>query len=160
MSNFNPSNDADLLLATNDDVIRALENAGIEALRRKRAPDEWSAGEIVGHMIELEPYWARAAASLAGQPGATIGRSSDSPIRLAGPASGDGLTPSDAVNRLTAAGNEAADILRGLSAMSAPIVGQQQDGSSVTVATIVDEFLLAHAREHADAVLAALDQNG
>jgi uncharacterized damage-inducible protein DinB len=152
---FNPSNEADLLLAANDEVQRALENIAPEGWGRS-TPGEWSAAEIVGHMIEMEPYWARVAATVARQPGSEAGRATDDSRRLGGPQTGSGLTPQEAAESLTAASNEAADILREIPAQDAAKSGRRRDGSMMTVQQIVQQLLVGHAREHAQQLTAAL----
>src|ERR1700722_15167015 len=67
------------LLTSNDELIGSLDWGSEEAWLRKPADGEWSAAEIVGHIIELEPYWAREAARLAADPGVEIGRGLDDP---------------------------------------------------------------------------------
>lgn len=158
MSDFNPSNEADLLLAANDDVQRALENLSPGGWGKGAAQDEWSAAEIVGHMIELEPYWAKVAAAVAQRPGSVAGRPTDDPDRLGGPQTGTRLMPREAAERLTAAGNEAADMLRQIPAGDADKTGRRQDGSTMTVRQIVQQLLVGHAREHAAQLLAALGE--
>ncbi|HVC30205.1 MAG TPA: DinB family protein [Steroidobacteraceae bacterium] len=155
MADFNPSNEADLLLAANDDVQRALANIAPEGWGHS-APGEWSAAEIVGHMIEMEPYWARVAATVAQRPGSEAGRATDDARRLGGPETGSGLTPQQAADSLTAAGNQAADIVREIPPQDAEKSGRRRDGTPMTVQQIIQQLLVGHAREHTRQLLAAL----
>ena len=156
MSDFHPSNEADLLLAANDDVQRALENIAPERWRHAAA-GEWSVAEIVGHMIEMEPHWAEMAAAVAERPGTEVGRALDDAGRLGGPRSGAGITAREAAERLTAAGNEAADIVRAIAPPDAKKSGPRGALGTITVQQIVQQVLVAHAREHVQQILTALD---
>jgi hypothetical protein len=143
------------LLTCNDELIGSLDWVTDEAWTRRPAESEWSAAEIVGHVIELEPYWAAQAAYLAGNPGAEIGRTLEDPVRLSGPSSGAALSPKEARIRLAESGEQAAETLRRLPESAWAITGRWRDGQ-VTVSDLIERHLIQHVREHLDQVSAAL----
>lgn len=157
MTSFDPSSQADLLLAINDDLLRRIEHSSAQDWQQSPAPAEWSAAQILGHMVEMEPFWARAAAAVAARPGTRIGRATESEARLAGPRSGADLTPQEAVNRLMAAGEEASEILREIPASAGAVAGLRLDGTPITVAEIVERLLLNHAQDHTAQIVQALN---
>ncbi len=143
------------LATLNDELIGSLDWVSDEAWTSKPAEGEWSAAEIVGHVIELEPYWAREAARLAEQPGSEIGRQIDDPKRLSGPESGLTLTAKDARIRIAQSGEQASEILRRIPDSAWSIAGTWR-GQEMTVADLVTRHMIDHVREHLEQATAAL----
>lgn len=156
MAEIDPTEIAGELLATNKELTQRLQSMSMEAWNERFDAEEWSAAEVVGHMAELEVHWARMAAALANQPGLDVGRPLDDPERLAGPESTASGTPAEGIERLIAAGQEAAAILRSIPSERWSVSGER-DGEPRTVAEIVRRSVLDHARLHVDQCLAALE---
>lgn len=143
------------ILAVNDGLVRRLQTVTPEVWSRRPATDEWTAAEIVGHMIELEVHWARAAAAIAAQPGQEVGRPLEDPERLAGPEGGAVLGLQEAIDRLQVAGQTAAAIVQAIPAGSWSTTGLRE-GKAVTVGQIVENSIIGHAQTHVEQCLAAL----
>lgn len=143
------------LLTANDELIGSLDWVSDAAWARRPADGEWSAAEIVGHLIELEPYWAGQAARLVEQPGAEVGRGLEDPGRLEGPSAGVTLSPREARARLAQAGQEAAEILRKIPDSAWSTRGTWR-GNAMTVDDLIEQHLLEHVRQHIQQFEAAL----
>lgn len=143
------------LTTLNDEFIGTLDWVTDEAWTRRPAPDEWSAAEIVGHVIELEPYWAGVAVQLAENPGAALGRPLDDPHRLSGPESGATLTAADARARIARSGEQAAELLRRIPNAAWSTKGKWR-GEDMTLADLLRMHLIDHVREHLEQASAAL----
>ena len=143
------------LLTTNDELIGSLDWLTAEAWTRRPGEAEWSAAEIVGHVIELEPYWARQAAHLAEHPGAEVGRGLEDPVRLSGPDRGTALTAQEARTRLAESGEQAAEILRRLPDSAWSIKGSWR-GTEMTIDELIERHLIHHVREHLEQITTAL----
>jgi uncharacterized damage-inducible protein DinB len=143
------------LTKLNDDLYGSLDWVSEQQWTRRPAEGEWSVAEIVGHVIELEPYWARQAAKLAEQPGAAIGRTLEDPVRLSGPQGGLALTPKEARTRVAQAGEEAAELLRKVPDSAWSTAGSWR-GGEMTLGRLVQEHLVDHVRAHLEQATAAL----
>jgi uncharacterized damage-inducible protein DinB len=139
----------------NDELIGSLDWVTDEVWIRKPAEGEWSAAEIVGHVIELEPHWARQAAAIVASPGIEIARELDDPGRLAGPDGGTAISAKDAKTQLAQAGEEAAEILRRIPDSAWSATGTSR-GQTVTVGELVQDHIVNHVRQHLDQVTSAL----
>src|SRR6266571_1312522 len=120
----------------NDELIGSLDWLSADAWARKPTEGEWSAAEIVGHVIELEPHWARMAAEIVATPGTEIARELEDPERLSGPGSGPTLNPKEARMRLAQAGEQAAEILRKIPDSAWTAKGKSR-GEDVTVGELI-----------------------
>lgn len=143
------------LVTSNDELIGSLDWVTDAAWTRRPADGEWSAAEIVGHVIELEPYWARQASILAENPGAEVGRTLDDPGRLAGPAAGPAVSPREAKMRLAQAGEQAAEMLRKIPDSAWSTRGRWRD-RDLSLSELIEEHLTNHVRAHIDQLTAAL----
>ena len=143
------------LLTSNDELIGSLDWVTADAWTRRPSESEWSAAEIVGHVIELEPYWAAQAAYLAEHPGAEVGRTLEDPIRLSGPERGLALSAQDARARLAQSGEQAAEMLRKLPDGVWSTKGIWR-GGEITIDEMIEQHLIAHVRAHLEQVTAAL----
>jgi uncharacterized damage-inducible protein DinB len=143
------------LTTLNDEFIGSLDWVSDEAWTRRRGEGEWSIAEIVGHVIELEPYWAEQAARLAEHPGSEVGRQLDDPRRLSGPERGLALSAKDARGQLARSGEQAAELLRRIPDAAWTTTGTWR-GNTITVAELVRRHLIEHVREHLEQASAAL----
>jgi uncharacterized damage-inducible protein DinB len=136
----------------------AVDTAGEEAWTTSSDLD-WSPAEIVAHVTEMLPYWARqatmvAGASLDAQP---FGRTHDDPGRLAAVVRGRTAEVSEAVRALWDRLDEADRLLATVPPEGRPRRGVHPRRGSMTVDGIVDAFLVDHLEEHVAQVLASLD---
>jgi hypothetical protein len=129
-----------------------------QRLRTNPAADEWSALQTVGHMAEMIPYWlqhCRALIEASGEP-PRFGRTLDAPERLAGVERGVTDDP-DALLRLL--GDEVragAEAIRQMSPAERGKQGLHLRHGLMTVADVVEDFIVAHAEDHVTQVRAAL----
>lgn len=143
------------LTTLNDEFIGTLDWVSDEAWTRRPAPGDWSAAEIVGHVIELEPYWAGEALRLAENPGAEVGRQLDNPQRLSGPETGMAMSARDARARIARSGEQAVDLLRRIPDAAWSTAGRWR-GEDITLADLLQRHLIDHLREHLEQASAAL----
>jgi hypothetical protein len=120
--------------------------------------DEWSAMQILGHMVEMIPYWlnhCRAMIAASGKP-PQIGRMLDAPERLAGVERGAAGELNEQLRLLNAEVQTAARAIRKISAAERGKKGVHVRRGEATVADVVEKFIVIHAEEHLAQVRAAL----
>ena len=142
-----------------DEVARLLRDPGV-ASRLRTAPgdNEWSAMETLGHMTEMIPYWLSHCRVLMAATGEvpTLGRAPGSPERLAGVAHGAAAGPDALLTELQGAVRSAADTMRRLSEAERGKRGVYPGRGEMSVADILESFIVGHAEEHLRQVRAAL----
>jgi hypothetical protein len=129
------------------------------ALRlRSAGPDEWSALQIMGHMIEVVPYWTGQARSLATATGAPphFGRTLDDPERLEGPRRGAGSNPDELAHRLDNEVRMAAAVIRSMTPAQRARTGMHNRLGEITVAAAIQTLLVDHLEDHEEQVKRAL----
>jgi hypothetical protein len=130
------------------------------AQRIGRAPDEqaWSALQVIGHMVEMIPYWLHHCQRLiaAGGEPPSFGRTLDAPERLAGVERAATHTPDELLRLLHDETRAAADVIRRFSETELKRKGMHVRLGEMTVAEVVTRFIVAHAEEHLAQVRAAL----
>lgn len=132
-----------------------------EVAARLRTPpgeNEWSAMQTLGHMTEMIPFWlhhCRALIAATGAPPA-FGRTPGSPERLAGVAHGASSQPDALLGQLRHEVQAAASAIRRLSAAERAKRGLHPGRGEMTVADVVESFIVGHAEEHLGQVQAAL----
>jgi uncharacterized damage-inducible protein DinB len=127
-------------------------------VRTADGEDEWSAMQILGHMVEMIPYWlnhCRVMIAAAGKP-PQIGRMLDAPERLAGVERGASAALDELLRQLKDEVHAAAPAIRQLSAAERGKKGVHVRRGEVTVADVVERFIVAHAEEHLAQVRAVL----
>jgi uncharacterized damage-inducible protein DinB len=120
--------------------------------------DEWSAMQTLGHMTEMIPYWlshCRALIAATGEP-PTFGRTPGSPERLDGVARGAAAQPDALLAQLQAEVRAAAGAIRKLSPAERSKRGISPERGEITVAEVLESFIVSHAEEHLAQVQAAL----
>ena len=142
-----------------EEVARLLRDPGV-ASRLRTAPgkDAWSAMQILGHMTEMIPYWlshCRVLIAATGSP-PRFGRTAGSPERLAGVAHGATASPDTLLGRLDEEVRAAAGTIRKLSEAERSKRGLSPERGEVTVAEVIESFIVGHAEEHLAQVQAAL----
>lgn len=131
-----------------------------EAARRLRtAPGEteWSAMQVLGHVVEMIPYWmnhCRALIAAAEPP--RFGRTPEAPERLDGVERGATAAPGDLLRSLQKEVQTAARSIRQMSAAERGKKGVHVKRGEMTVGDIVELLIVAHAEEHVAQVRAAL----
>ncbi len=127
-------------------------------LRAAHGENEWSAMQVMGHMAEMIPYWLshcqRLIAPTAEPP--SFGRTLDAPERLAGVEHGARRNPDDLLRLLNDEVQAAAQAIRRMSAAEFGKKGLHLRRGEMTVADVVEVFIVAHAEEHLAQVRAAL----
>jgi DinB family protein len=142
-----------------EEVAKLLRDPRV-ASRLGAAPDKdaWSAMETLGHMTEMIPYWlnhCRVLIAATGDP-PRFGRTAGSPERLAGVAHGATAKPDALLARLEQEVRAAAGTIRTLSVVERSKRGISSERGEMTVADVVESFIVGHAEEHLAQVQAAL----
>lgn len=142
-----------------EDVAKLLREPKV-ASRLRTAPGEheWSAMQALGHMAEMIPYWlhhCRVLIAATGNPPA-FGRTPGSPERLAGVAHGAAADPDVLLSQLQKEVRAAASTIRTLSMAERSKRGINPERGEVTVADVLESFIVSHAEEHLAQVQAAL----
>lgn len=131
-----------------------------EVARRLRAApgeNEWSAMQVLGHVVEMIPYWiSHCRALIAATEPPRFGRMPDAPERLTGVERGAAAEPGELLRLLSKEVQAAARSIRQMSAAERGKKGIHIKRGEVTVADIVELFIVAHAEEHVAQVRAAL----
>lgn len=142
-----------------EEVAKLLQEPGVAArLRTPPGRNEWSAMQTLGHMTEMIPYWlshCRTLIAAAGTPPA-FGRTPGSPERLSGVAHGASAEPDALRRQLDAAVRAAASEIRQLSTTERSKRGISSERGEMTVAQVIESFVVDHAEEHLAQVQSAL----
>jgi DinB superfamily len=127
-------------------------------LRTPPGASEWSAMQALGHMTEMIPYWLTHCRTLIAATGAppTFGRTAGSPERLAGVARGASADPDALLRQLHESVRTAASVIRQLSAAERAKRGISTERGDMTVAQVIESFIVDHAEEHLVQVQGAL----
>lgn len=138
-----------------DELIRILAAMPEGSFTRKPAPNEWSAAEICGHVIEMMPFWAAQARAVAANPGLRFGRSEEDERRIEGIVRGARLSQYEAVEQIRAAVAAARDI-RSLPAAAWHVQGLHLTRGPMTVEEILTRLLAEHLESHVEQVQRSL----
>jgi uncharacterized damage-inducible protein DinB len=127
-------------------------------LRKSPGENEWSAMQTLGHVTEMIPYWLSHCRTLIAATGAPpeFGRTPGSPERLAGVAHGAAAEPDALLDQLRHEVRAAAREIRGFSAAERGKRGRTRERGEMTVAEVVESFIVRHAEDHLAQVQAAL----
>lgn len=129
-----------------------------QRLRTARGENEWSAMEILGHMVEMIPYWldhCRKIIATTGEP-PSLGRTPDAPERLAGIEQGAARDPDELLRLLNGEVQAAARTIRQMSAAERDKKGVNPNRGEMTVAEVIEVLIVAHAEDHLAQMQAAL----
>ena len=142
------------------EVARLLRDASVQTRLGTAPPgrDEWSAMQALGHMTEMIPYWlnhCRALIAATGEP-PRFGRTAGSPERLAGVMQGAAATPAALLARLEAEVRAAANTIRHFSIAERSKRGVSSERGEMSVAEVVESFIVSHAEEHLGQVRSTL----
>lgn len=115
--------------------------------------ERWDAGQAWAHVAELVPYWQgeveRVLAGAGGNP-VPFGRMSDDPGRVGAIEAGRHEPPTEQMARLAGALMMLRTYLLGLTDTQLAARGLHSRRGEMTVAEIVDRFIVSHLEEHAD----------
>ena len=143
-----------------EQVARLLREPGVAArVRTSPGQDEWSAMQTLGHMTEMIPYWLSHCRTLIAAPGPEVprfGRTRGSPERLAGVAHGAAADPDALLRQLQEEVRAAAGAIRKMTAAERGKRGITSERGEMTVAQVVESFIVGHAEEHLAQAEAAL----
>lgn len=134
--------------AQGDSLLRLLASMDDVAWHRRGAPDDWTPAEVVGHIIEMLPYWSSKGEALRRDPKAAYGRELDDPDRLAGPGMGSRLDVADAGERLAAEVERAAAFLASLTEAELALAITHADGTPETLGIMVERAMATHLEGH------------
>lgn len=147
--------DAERLTALVDQLATELTALPEASFTERRAADQWSAAEVVGHLTELIPFWAHRAVVIARQPGGSWGRSLDDPDRVGAVAAAGDVPRGEALTRLRAAAHEAAALLSSIDDAGWHATGIHSERGDTPVAELVKTGLIAHVESHVRQATAA-----
>lgn len=125
---------------------------------RAAAGNEWSVTQVLGHMVEMIPYWlghCRTLISATGEP-PVFGRRYDSPERVAGIERGATGDPMALVAELRRETTEAARAIREMASTERSRKGIHIKLGEISVADAVEHCIVAHAEEHLEQIRTAL----
>jgi hypothetical protein len=120
--------------------------------------ERWDAGQVLAHVAEMLPYWVKEADKVvAGPDGVAFGRVKSDPARVAAIERDRRDDPLRLLARIDQGVAAALALLDRLDAEALGRAGSHQTLGRMTVAQLVDDFLVGHLEEHADQ-LARLSQ--
>jgi len=127
-------------------------------MRADPGDNEWSAMQILGHMVEMIPYWMNHCHAMIAAGGGShhFGRSLDAPERLAGVELGAAGNPDEILRVLNGELQAAATTIRRVSAADRDKKGVYSKGGEMTVAEVIERLIVAHAEAHLAQVRATL----
>ena len=147
--------EAERLEAMVDELAERLTQLPESAFTRRAGPDDWTAAEVVGHMTEMMPYWASAAAAVSAEPGRSFGRALDDPDRVGAVAAANDVPRGEALARLRHAAHQAATTLRGLDDAARRATGNHHQRGEISADDAIRLLLMEHAEEHVRQALVA-----
>jgi hypothetical protein len=139
-----------------DSLLRQPQAA--ERLRAHPGEDEWSVMQILGHLAESIPYWldnCRNVIAATGKP-PIIGRSLDAPERLVGVELGATGELDELLPRVESEIRAAAQAIRHMSPAESNKTGLHTRDGELTVAQVIERFIVTHVEGHLDQIQAAL----
>jgi quercetin dioxygenase-like cupin family protein len=138
-----------------------LEHVGDRLIALLREPDaaqrprlfpgegEWSAVQVLGHLAEMIPYWLENCRVLiAADEPPPFGRRLDSEERLAGVALGASARLDELLSQVEKEIQSAAQAIRRMPAAERAKTGLHLRDGEITVAQVVERFIVAHTEEH------------
>ena len=155
----NPAEAQARRLESVSEQLTTLLNQPEVARRLRTAPgeNEWSAMQVLGHVVEMIPYWmSHCRALIAAAEPPRFGRTPDAPERLAGVERGAAAEPDELLRLLHKEVQAAARSIRQMTTAERGKKGVNVKRGEVTVADIVELFIVAHAEEHVAQVRTAL----
>ena len=112
--------------------------------------ERWDRGQALAHVAEMLPYWAQQAELVAAGRQTEFGRVKSDPDRVAAIERDRREDPDRLLARVDEGVAVVLALLERLDDQALAAVGHHQTLGDMTVAEIVDRFLVAHLEEHAD----------
>ena len=144
------------VVAQLDNMLRQPEEA--ERLRTHPGKDEWSVMQILGHLAESVPYWldnCRNLIAATGEP-PVIGRGLVAPERLVGVELGATGELDELLPRVESEIRAAAQAIRRMSPAERSKTGLHIRDGELTVAQVIERFIITHVEGHLAQIQAAL----
>ena len=153
---------AQRLERASDQMAGLLRRPEVAERVRSAGPDEWSAVQVIGHVIELLPYWMGQMQVLVSAEGAppAFGRSLDAPERLEGVAHGAASDPEALLQQMADAVSAAAAGMRAMTTEQRAKKGVHNRRGEATVAEFIEALVVAHVEEHVAQIKQALGAPG
>jgi len=129
-------------------LLQQIERLPAEVLYRAPSPGEWPVMSTLAHVAELLPYWAHQAEAVASHPGQPFGRTVEDADRISAVEQHAHDSLDLAVNRIRASLQECVSVLGALPADAWSSAGQHPARGRMTIAELVDAFLVSHAEDH------------
>lgn len=132
----------------------------VQHIRNHPGDGEWSVMQVLGHLAEMIPYWldhCHRLVAASGEPPA-FGRNVDAPERLAGVERGVTGDLADLLSQVDGAIQVAAQAIRNMSPADRLRQGIHFRYGTITVAQVIEQFVVAHAEEHLAQIQAALPE--
>ena len=139
---------AERLTAAIDDFAARLAALPESSFTRRTGADDWAAAEVVGHMTEMMPYWARVAVAVAAEPGRAFGRDLADPDRIGAVQAANDRPRTEALARLRDAARQAAASIAAHSADAWRIEGVHPSRGRMTVGAVIESLVVEHAEGH------------
>ena len=129
-----------------------------ERLRSHPVEDEWSVMQILGHLSESIPYWMDNCRNLIAATGKPLhfGRMLDTPERLAGVELGATGEIDELLPRVEGEIVAAAQAIRRMSPAELGKTGLHIRDGEITVAQVIERFIVTHVEGHLAQIQAAL----
>jgi hypothetical protein len=130
----------------------------VQHLRTAPGEHEWSALQVIGHMVEMIPYWLHHCHHLiaaSGEP-PQFGRTLDAPERLAGVESVTTRDANELLDQLKQVAEAAARDIRRMSEFERSKTGIHLRQGQMTVADVIEQLIIGHAEAHLVQVQQAL----
>jgi hypothetical protein len=141
------------LLAAAGRIRSAVPVASDEALTGPdpETGERWDRRQVLAHVAEMLPYWARQAEAVASAGGgAEFGRARTSPERIGAIERDRHDDPARLLDRVDDGVGVALALLERLDDRAMATTGHHQTLGEMTVAEMIDRFMVAHLEEHAD----------
>jgi hypothetical protein len=140
--------------------LRALLQQPDVAPRLHSAPGDqaWSALHVIGHMVEMIPYWLQHCHRLiaATHEPPQFGRTLDAPERLAGVEAANTSDAAELLSQLQRVVEAAARDIRRMTEAERSKTGIHVRQGTMTVADVVEQLIVGHAEAHVVQVQEAL----
>lgn len=123
--------------------------------------ERWDAGQLLAHVVEMLSYWVREAELVAASGnGVAFGRVRTDPDRVAAIERDRLEDPYRLLGRMDEGVAGVLAFVDGLDAPALDQAGTHQVRGQMTVAGIIDQFVVAHLEEHADQIEGAAPPPG
>jgi hypothetical protein len=141
---------AQRLERANTEIAELLRRPEVAQRVRAAGPDEWSAVQVIGHVIELIPYWTREIQALADASGEPphFGRGLDAPERLAAVAHAAGSDPDELLRQLDGAVRAGAAAMRAMTPEQRAKTGVHNRRGELPVAEFIEILIVGHVEDH------------